>query len=424
MTRQFWFVLLAASLAAAQTTVALGPYALTDLGSVPGSVEPNFVWNINAYGQSTGRDEVSPGVHAFLWSPTTPNTTVGASVDLGVTAGSHSSYGVGINSFGQVSGITHSFNGQSSFLWTPSVANTTTGSMVALPALTSRGPNSNAWNINDTGQVVGDASIQVDLNRTAVLWSPSTPNGTTLAAIDLTPGCVDCVARDINSQGQIVGIRRLTLLGQIRTALWTPDVPNGTTGAWVDINGMTGSFSTLLAINDYGQFIAGSGLWTPASPNGSTGSRVSLGVLPGFVDSTARDINSQGAVVGYSADGSNRHAFIWVPNSQNASSGALTDLNSLLDPVTGAGWTLEFGHALNDAGQIVGVGRFDPDGAGGVLGEQRSFLLTPMAVPEPASGVYSLLAMFLSAAAVSRPKRVVVDRALWQRASQAVGAVV
>jgi probable HAF family extracellular repeat protein len=67
-----------------------------------------------------------------------------------------------------------------------------------------------------------------------------------------------------------------------------------------------------------------------------------LGVSPGFVASTATDINNSGQVVGYeqAADYSN-HAFIW----QN---GVMTDLGTL-----GGIDSMAFG--INDLGQVVGV---------------------------------------------------------------------
>jgi probable HAF family extracellular repeat protein len=52
----------------------------------------------------------------------------------------------------------------------------------------------------------------------------------------------------------------------------------------------------------------------------------------------------------------------------------MTDLNTLLLP--GSGWTLNYAEAINDAGQIVGIGTNG-------LNQHHAYLLTP--VPEPTS---------------------------------------
>ncbi len=53
----------------------------------------------------------------------------------------------------------------------------------------------------------------------------------------------------------------------------------------------------------------------------------------------------------------------------------MLNLNNLLDPASGNGWTLQHAVGINNLGQIVGTGLLN--------GVSESFLLTPMAVPEP-----------------------------------------
>jgi probable HAF family extracellular repeat protein len=93
----------------------------------------------------------------------------------------------------------------------------------------------------------------------------------------------------------------------------------------------------------------------------SNGSMTDLGTLGG--SSRGMAINSAGHVTGYShitsAGGS--HAFV-------SRGGAMIDLNTLIP--SGSGWTLQYGLAINDNGQITGVGT--------VNGEARAFLLTPV----------------------------------------------
>lgn len=122
-------------------------------------------------------------------------------------------------------------------------------------------------------------------------------------------------------------------------------------------------------------------LWIPDSVNGTTGHMIDLGDLPGGDDiSEAAAINTEGDVVGYSSTHeagtslSQDHAFLWTDAE------GMVDLNMHLD-ISGANWILEQAEGINDAGQIVGFGEFDPDGAGPDPAVEHAFLLTP--VPEP-----------------------------------------
>ena len=88
--------------------------------------------------------------------------------------------------------------------------------------------------------------------------------------------------------------------------------------------------------------------------------------FPGGTLSISNGINSAGTVVGYS-DQNNQfginHAFVWTVT------GGMQDLNSLIP--AGFGWSLTYANAINDAGQIVGIGT--------VLGSTHALLLTPAA---------------------------------------------
>jgi probable HAF family extracellular repeat protein len=104
-------------------------------------------------------------------------------------------------------------------------------------------------------------------------------------------------------------------------------------------------------------------------------------------NSWAEGINSLGQVVGAVAQGSNAgHAVLFQ-------GGGYTDLNTLVPP--GLGWTLGGAWDISDSGQILAVGW-----QGTNYNNSHAFLLTPQAVPEPASlalwgivGVVSLACM-------------------------------
>ena len=102
-----------------------------------------------------------------------------------------------------------------------------------------------------------------------------------------------------------------------------------------------------------------------------------LGTLGGHY-SYANGINNSNVIVGGSfidANDSIYHAFVTVSNS-------MVDLNGQLD-ATGAGWELTEARAINDSGQIVGVGRFE--------GVNHAFLLSPLPALPPAPEITSLM---------------------------------
>jgi probable HAF family extracellular repeat protein len=126
---------------------------------------------------------------------------------------------------------------------------------------------------------------------------------------------------------------------------------------------------------------------------------VDLGALPGeFQHSVAEDINNHGHIVGHTgaAPTLSSRAFLWTPNSPNASTGTMTDLNDFLHPTTRRNWTLITATAVNDVGQIVAIG---------VNGDLRhTFLLTPV-IPEPSTLTFGAFCGLLLLNGVPRVRR-------------------
>ena len=351
---------------------AVGGYTITDLGNI------NEVNGINASGQVVGDMGGSGGAinRAFLYSN-------GAMSDLGTLPGGtvYGSIATSINASGQVVGSsTGSFTvanvgNQHAFLYSNGVMS----DLGALPGSNYNGTtDSGATAINTSGQVVG-ASYTASGNLHAFLYS----NGT-MSDIGTLPGGYDTsVANGINASGQVVGYDN-NVSGQDHAFLYN-------NGVMSDLGTLPGGHSSVAnGINASGQVVGESDITILGYSHAflySNGVMSDLGMLPGRSSSVAYGINATGQVVGSSGPGG--HAFLY-------SNGTMTDLNSVLS--AGSGWTaLTAANAINDSGQIVGVGII-------ANGYQDAFLLTPAAVPVPAA-VWLMGSGLLGLVGVARRKR-------------------
>jgi probable HAF family extracellular repeat protein len=232
------------------------------------------------------------------------------------------------------------------------------GMTTQLGALGKIGSQSQANGVNDLGWVVGSAQT----------W-----NGDTHAFVyrhgrmqDLgVLGFNFSSANGVSNTGLIVGAsssQTIDMHAFIYHAGVMTDI--GTLGP-----SMPGVASVAYAVNDTGSVtgfsvVSSSPLdshafrWTPEA------GMEDLGVLPGGHFSAGQGINSHSTIVGRSSTADSGHAFIVHPG------GPMIDLNTQMEPGSGAGWELLAAWAINDQGQIVGNGLHD--------GRLAAFRLTPL----------------------------------------------
>ena len=324
--------------------------------------------------------------------------------DLGVLAGDTSSVAWGINGDGDVVGWSMGQAGTRAFLYT-------NAGMVALPGLPDK-PRSVARDINDAGVIVGSANAGgTDLGH-AVLWSDAsvvqdlgtlgtgfyseawgvnnlgqvvgwsfTDGGSGLTGVhgflysqkeglvDLTPESDTGSARDINDAGQVTGYK--TAFGGYHAFRWQG-------GAFVDL-GVVPLFAHSFgwAINASGQ-VAGNS--TSASGNSERFVRYTDGIglqdLGGAGEhNVAWGINASGTVVGTRGQSQSRAV-------RYTDAGGLQDLDTLIDP--SLGWVLLGANDINDTGQIAGYA------FNNFTGTTHAVRLQPTAAPPPECSFHCL----------------------------------
>jgi probable HAF family extracellular repeat protein len=334
---------------------------------------------------------------------TSPQYTI---VDLGTLGGDGGGYpgseATDINNSGQIVGYAYTAGNAAyrAVFWTNS-------SSILVDLGTLGGASSEAWAINDVGQIVGDADPASGTFQ-AAFWANS---GSSALGLGNLGGGAQAVG--INNSGQIVGTAYTAGNAVARAAFW----PTANSQP-LDLGTLGGAGGDAYSINAFGQIVGdaspvGSSYFVDAAfwPNASsapqdlgnlgyaathsyvinnsgqivgtgfpssntyhavfwansTGAGVPL-VTPGSPQSEAYGLNASGQIVGWAGDDYVSHAAIW-PNSSSAA----VDLNSLIPP--NSGWVLEWANAINDSGEIVGVGRIN--------GHERAFALKPSNVGAP-----------------------------------------
>jgi probable HAF family extracellular repeat protein len=328
-------------------------YQLIDLGTLGGGACCTSAYGINRYGQAVGDSAPADGNFSKAFR-TGPNAVIKPTDNLGGSA--YGSSANAINSLGQVAGWVgiensgiRAIRGGPNSAYDPATAFGTFG-----------GRDSEAYGINDIGQVVGYA-LDTYTSR-AFRTGPNLPfNPATDGLDDWTFGST---AQAINNSGQVVGTAYLgptTDVGyhpfrvEPNTRLTPADLLPVIGYGWGinEFGQVTGWFYTPDGRARAFRTTRGAPINAPPEDLGDLGGGIAAG----------EGINSAGDVVGVSfiPGGGAGHAFIYT-------NGKMWDLNDLIPPQSG--WVLQGGMAINDAGQIVGNGRF--------MDASRAFRLDPI----------------------------------------------
>ena len=306
-------------------------YTLTDLG-------PVLALGLDEDGTVVG-STLTPSQEAALLTPQVqPLTTLG-----GLANGLARGRVVGYSQFDRGGPIlvTHAFR------WTA------TGGLQDLGTLSDPTLFSAATGIAPRGLVVGYAEDATVTSQPCV-WQGLTPH--VLPTLGGATGFADAV----NVGGIIVG-QSETLHETLHATMWVMGFP-------IDLDTTGGPWSLARAINGQGVVVGDATFATGAHAFVWTlwqGLR-DLGTLPGDVTSVATGVNAHGVIVGASTDGGTAWTFP-VSRATRWHQGQIVAFDTLVDA---PGWTLEWAHAINGAGMIVGQGHVD--------GEAHAFLLTPI----------------------------------------------
>ncbi len=232
------------------------------------------------------------------------------------------------------------------------------------------GTSSNAFAVNERGQVAGISSTNTTPNPTTgaptqhpFLWQRG--KMIDLGTLGGTLSAVDGPAIVLNNRGQIAGTSTLAGDMTFHPFFWDR-------GVMTDMGTLGGDTGFVNWITDGGEVIGQADLSGPSGSQNHHGFVWRKGVmtdLGSLGDSShAEGINSAGQIVGRSKvtpDATVQHAFLWE------NGGPMVDLNTLIPP--NSPLLLEEGGNINDRGEIAGRGV--PPGCDDVDACGHAFLL-------------------------------------------------
>jgi probable HAF family extracellular repeat protein len=198
------------------------------------------------------------------------------------------------------------------------------------------GSQSNALDINDNRQVVGQANMEGDEHAHGYIWQ----NGV-ITDLGSLGASYDSTAWAINNNGQAVGWSQRA--GGNSAMMWH-------NGNATNINDLMGASNSLAwAINDNGA-IVGQGNLAPGFAKGFVyepgKGGIAAGTLPGYMGGSNRGINNSGTIVGDSF-------FFGDPSrAHRATPGGKGGYTS--DPLGYDGYSFSIASAINNSGVTVG----------------------------------------------------------------------
>ncbi len=362
---------------------AATPYHLTDLGTISGfpDLTPMSVNVVGGNVQIVGIAQTSDYTDADAWYWTASTGMVNLQTQLSSALGSVDSEADCVNRYGQiVGGYNNVYNAETpgttegnGFVYT--IGGTPT--QVVTPGNTNPNgqlPNNfyivGAYGVNDSGIACGTGGIGIDPTSKGYTYSISTSTLTNIAPVnDSNP---TNYAYKINNNGWVAG------WGTTTSRIFDMEAYNGST--WSDLGTLAGKTSTARGIDSNGDVIGESPnasnkrqpVYVPYTGGGNWGTMVNLftagsnssGTLT--AGSTA-GINDMGQIVGYeyvSQVPTNSTAYLY--GTAAASGIPLSNLVANL-----GGWTLQEATAIDNHGDIVGLGT-DSTGA------TKAFLLTAL----------------------------------------------
>jgi probable HAF family extracellular repeat protein len=317
-------------------------WTITNLGTLGGT--QSFAFSINEAGDVVGFSYLFVSAnnrHAFIWDSTNGMQDIGTLEKHSFAFGVNDANPVQVVGYSQQEGNTTNFK---AFLWDSTNGIQDLGNL--------GGSSATARSINDSGEVAGFSTDGSEETR-AFMWDST--NG----MVNLgTLGGDNSFALGINNSGEIVGST------EPNPAQKQLPFTYNTTDGMSSLGTQSGAdYGAALAINATDEATGEAELQTGpiTAALWDSGGITDLGTLGG-TDSVGYGINANTEIVGTSDMASGpTHAFGW----DNDGGALMTDLNDLLP--ANSGWVLHQARDINDAGQIVGWGKFN--------GAFRAFLL-------------------------------------------------